>query len=686
MATKLENYVQMAGQTAAEITSNQENWMRFLATASKLYRYAFTDQLLIHAQRPLATACAGIDIWNKRMRRYVKRGTKGIGLVSISSGHPAIRYVFDVSDTRIDKDSRNLYLWKYKPEYLDSVTIALEKNFGIPCSKVLAEHLAHIATQLAKDYWKNYGMEIMDGAAGSGLEGMEKSDFRKKFCKMAAFSILYILLLRCGFYPEKYFSAEVFEDITDFNSQGMIKIIGHAVSQASGDVLHQIAIAIFSYEREKKAAKHTDHQEQTDTKVNKKSENHNQPSSFIITADNNQVSDIIFLQKRDTPALDIPAWVQTEANADGFLVNSYFLDNPHMVLGTPASRSTQYGKPEYTVLPLLDADLGEQLREAVSHIHGKYQAAVHEDEESKSETDVIPADPMVKNYSYTIVKGDVYYRENSVMKQMNLSTTTKSRVVGMINLRDCVHQLINLQMDECVSESDIKAKQEELNRLYDAYTRKYGLINDRANRLAFEKDSSYYLLCSLEILDDNGKLKRKADMFTRRTIKQQKSVTHVDTASEALVVSISERARVDLAFMSQLTGKNEADLVKDLNGVIYKDPVKDTWQTADEYLSGNVWKKLRQAQKAAEQDAAYQINVEALEAAQPKDLDASEIKVRIGATWIDKSYVQQFMTEILKTPFNLRNKIQVNYSKATAQWFISNKNSIPSNDVAARSG
>lgn len=591
-----------------------------------------------------------------------------------------------MSDTRIDKDSLNLYLWKYKPEYLDSVTIALEKNFGIPCSKVLAEHLAHIATQLAKDYWKNYGMEIMDGAAGSGLEGMEKSDFRKKFCKMAAFSILYILLLRCGFYPEKYFSAEVFEDITDFNSQGMIKIIGHAVSQASGDVLHQIAIAIFSYEREKKAAKHTDHQEQTDTKVNKKSENHNQPSSFIITADNNQVSDIIFLQKRDTPALDIPAWVQTEANADGFLVNSYFLDNPHMVLGTPASRSTQYGKPEYTVLPLLDADLGEQLREAVSHIHGKYQAAVHEDEESKSETDVIPADPMVKNYSYTIVKGDVYYRENSVMKQMNLSTTTKSRVVGMINLRDCVHQLINLQMDECVSESDIKAKQEELNRLYDAYTRKYGLINDRANRLAFEKDSSYYLLCSLEILDDNGKLKRKADMFTRRTIKQQKSVTHVDTASEALVVSISERARVDLAFMSQLTGKNEADLVKDLNGVIYKDPVKDTWQTADEYLSGNVWKKLRQAQKAAEQDAAYQINVEALEAAQPKDLDASEIKVRIGATWIDKSYVQQFMTEILKTPFNLRNKIQVNYSKATAQWFISNKNSIPSNDVAARSG
>ena len=238
-------------------------------------------------------------------------------------------------------------------------------------------------------------------------------------------------------------------------------------------------------------------------------------------------------------------------------------------------------------------------------------------------------------------------------------------------------------MDEHVSDDEIKANQESLNRLYDAYTRKNGLINDRANRLAFEKDSSYYLLCSLEILDDNGKLERKADMFYKRTIKQHKSVTHVDTASEALVVSIGERACVDLAFMSQITGKSESELTKDLHGVIYKDPVKNTWQTADEYLSGNVRKKLRQAKAAAEQNPDYQINVEALQKAQPKDFDASEIEVRIGATWIDKSYIQQFMTEILKTPVNLRNKIKVNYSSATAQWFISNKNAIPYNDVAA---
>ena len=1128
MATKLESYVQMAGATAADVTKSIEKWTGFLATAAHLYRYSFPDQLLIHAQRPQAEACASFEIWNKRMRRYVRRGSRGIALVNMQNGRPGLRYVFDVKDTGKRKDARELYLWKYKEEYRECISSALEKFYGTACNDGIAVQLCHIAASLAKDFWKNYQQDIIAETEGSRLEDLDRRSLRVQFCRMAAFSITYILLLRCGFDPNRYFLPDVFQGISDFNTTRITKIIGHAVSEGSGDVLHQIAIAIFSYEREKKAAQHTDHQEQTDTKVNKKSENHNQPSSFIITVDNNQtpkpsvkaiyeqykpivkdfllkdrtylnacknsdkenafmeglaaikraalsikdlefmklfydlmefhsrmeqevlaetypelsrvqdghqekeelepvtakpdleenaaeepepvstepespdtgtdlkdslatdpepdvkdtqpapnpdaaslpqpaiiideseveelpparaasnyriiddhlgeggpkdkytynmyaiimlkqidsenraaapgeqeilahyvgwggisdvfdsdkegwqkeykdlketltleeyesarasvlnshytspviikfmyealssmgftsgnilepscgignffgclpedmqksklygveidnisgriarqlypkariivcgfestdfptnffdlaignvpfgqyqvndqkynrlnfkihnyfiakslelvrpggilafvtsrytmdsqsidvrsylaekadllgavrlprnafranagtdvVSDIIFLQKRDTPALDIPAWVQTNENADGFLVNSYFLDNPHMVLGTPASRSTQYGKPEYTVLPLLDADLGEQLREAVSHIHGKYQAAVHEDEESKSETDVIPADPLVKNYSFTIIDGKVYYRENSIMRKMDLSTTTKSRVVGMINLRDCVHKLINLQLDECVSESDIKAKQAELNRLYDAYTHKYGLINDRANRLAFEKDSSYYLLCSLEILDDNGKLKRKADMFTRRTIKQQKSVTHVDTASEALVVSIGERARVDLAFMSQLTSKTESELIKDLNGVIYKDPVKDTWQTADEYLSGNVRVKLRQAEVAAEQDSAYQINVEALEKAQPKDLDASEIEVRIGATWIDTSYVQQFMYELLKTPVNFQSKITVNYSKATAQWFITSKNSIPSNDVAA---
>ena len=991
MATKLESYVQMAGATAADVTKSIEKWTGFLATAAHLYRYSFPDQLLIHAQRPQAEACASFEIWNKRMRRYVRRGSRGIALVNMQNGRPGLRYVFDVKDTGKRKDARELYLWKYKEEYRECISSALEKFYGTACNDGIAVQLCHIAASLAKDFWKNYQQDIIAETEGSRLEDLDRRSLRVQFCRMAAFSITYILLLRCGFDPNRYFLPDVFQGISDFNTTRITKIIGHAVSEGSGDVLHQIAIAIFAFEREKKAAKHTDHQEQTDTKVNKKSENHNQPSSFIITVDNNQapkpsvkdiyeqykpivkdfllkdrtylnacknsdkenafmeglaaikraalsikdlefmklfydlmefhsrmeqevlaetypelsrvqdghqekeelepvtakpdleknaaeeqepvstgpespdtgtdlkdslatdpepdvkdtqpapnpdaaslpqpaiiideseveelpparaasnyriiddhlgeggpkdkytynmyaiimlkqiesenrvaapgeqeilahyvgwggipdvfdsekegwekeyqelqsyltpkeyesarasvlnahftgpviikamyealssmgfqsgnilepscgignffgclpedmqksklygveidnisgriarhlypkariivcgfestdfptnffdlaignvpfgqyqvndpkynrlnftihnyfiakslelvrpggilafvtsrytmdaqstdvrsylaekadllgavrlprntfranagtdvVVDIIFLQKRDTPALETPAWVQTDENEDGFPVNSYFLSHPEMVLGTPASRSTPYGKMEYTVLPLPDADLAVQLHEAVSHIHGKYKPAVHEENKSNSKTDIIPADPLVKNYSFTVVKGNVYYRENSIMKKMELSTTAKSRVVGMTVLRDCVHQLISLQMDECVSDSEIKAKQAELNRLYDAYTRKYGLINDRANRLAFDKDSAYYLLCSLEILNDNGKLERKTDMFYKRTIKQHKSVTHVDTASEALVVSIGERARVDL--------------------------------------------------------------------------------------------------------------------------------------------
>lgn len=1123
MATKLENYVQMAGQTAAGITENRENWTAFLRTASKLYRYQFTDQLLIHAQRPQATACAEFDLWNKRMRRYIRRGSKGIGLVSLRNGRPSLRYVFDIADTGKRRDARELTLWKYKNEYTDAVTKHLEDYFGVEENKGLVELFGTVCVKCARGFWKKYGGDVISSTAGSRLESLDDHSLCIRFCNLLVYSVCYMILIRCGYDSKKILSQEVFDCISDFNTPAMTKILGYAVSRTGDLILHQTAIAVFQYEKEKKEKQHNRNQERSNgadqsrgqnqkpsvsvgrqelqqtiqdvydfykpiikefilndeayknacmnsdqktaimegfeavkraalsvsdlrflkffydvqgfhdrlqsdviaetypllaVQMNKKYdtaetenfqdentedtaetesaeeqenkaepdvqtekhetgeaqepeqaetndtdaqvqtqedfqtveiepvpeqpqskevpavpenyhildshtgeggakekfwrnikavavlqqiESENRPATleeqhvlsqyagwggipdafdpdkeewreeytnlkeilteqeytsarasvlnshytspviiksiyaalsrmdfvsgnilepscgignffgclpgemvksklygveidsisgriaqllypkarisicgfentdfptnffdvaignvpfgqykisdpeynrlnftihnyfiaksldlvrpggilafitsrytmdaqstdvrsylaekadllgavrlprntFRANAGTDVVVDIIFLQKRDTPALETPAWVQTDENEDGFPVNSYFLSHPEMVLGTQASRSTPYGKPEYTVLPLSDADLAVQLHEAVSHIHGKYKPAVHEENKSSSETDIIPADPLVKNYSYTLVDGKVYYRENSVMKKIDLSATAKSRVVGMIVLRDCVYQLINLQMNECVSDSEIKAKQDALNRLYDAYTRKYGLINDRANRLAFDKDSSYYLLCSLEILDDNGKLERKADMFTKRTIKQHKSVTHVDTASEALVVSIGERARVDLAFMSKLTGKNEEDLVKDLHGVIFKDPVKNTWQTADEYLSGNVRVKLRQAQKAAEQDSAYQINVEALEKAQPKDLDASEIEVRIGATWIDKSYVQQFMYETLNTPSNLKSKIQVNYSKATAQWFITCKNAIPSNNIAA---
>ncbi len=406
-------------------------------------------------------------------------------------------------------------------------------------------------------------------------------------------------------------------------------------------------------------------------------------NAFKANAGTEVVSDILFLQKRETPTSESPEWVHTRKNTDGFIINNYFLNHPDMVLGTPSSESTQYGRQDYTVIPVSDVDLAIQLQKAVSFIHGTYQEAVPAETASNAPADMLQADDSVKNYSFTLVDGDVYYRENSTMKKAELNAMAENRVKGMMKLRDCVHWLIAQQMDECTPDSAITAKQAELNQLYDTFTHKYGLINSRANRLAFDRDSSYYLLCSLEILDEDGNLKHKADMFSKRTIKQHKTVTSVDTASEALVVSIGERAKVDLHFMSQLTGKNESELIQELQGAIYKDPINGKWQTADEYLSGNVRKKLRQAQKAASEDSVYQTNVDALKAAQPKDLDASEIEVRLGATWIDKSYIQQFMYETLNTPGYLRDRITVNYSSYTAEWGIANKNAIPYNDVAA---
>ncbi len=405
--------------------------------------------------------------------------------------------------------------------------------------------------------------------------------------------------------------------------------------------------------------------------------------AFKADAGTNVVSDILFLQKRDAALSEEPEWIHTGKNADGFIVNDYFLSHPDMILGKESSVPTPYSKADYTVMPVPGVGLDEQLQKAVSFIRGSYQEAPSAEPAASFPVEVPPAAPDVRNYSFVVTDGEVYYRENSVMEKVELGATAKNRVIGMAALRDCVRGLIALQMDEGTQDGAIKAKQAELSRLYDAFTRRYGLINSCANRLAFDKDFSYYLLCSLEILDEDGSLERKADMFTKRTIKQHKAVTSVDTASEALTVSIGERARVDLPFMSRLTGKTEEELVRELQGVIYKDPAGGTWQTADEYLSGNVRRKLRQAQKAAEADPAYQANVGALLAAQPKDLDASEIEVRLGATWIDKSYIQQFMYETLNTPVYLRNDITVKYVAFTAEWGITSKNAVSQNDVAA---
>ena len=413
-------------------------------------------------------------------------------------------------------------------------------------------------------------------------------------------------------------------------------------------------------------------------------------NAFRANAGTDVVSDIIFLQRRDRPIEIDEDWIHLGQSENGFAINSYFAEHPEMVLGTPSSESTQYGKQDYTVNPIEGADLGTLLHEAVQNIGGKYQEAELPDlgENEKIGTS-IPADPNVKNFSYTIVDGDVYYRENSVMVKPDLNATAKARVKGMVQLRDCVQKLIGQQMDGFVSDEAIQRTQRELDALYDSFTAKYGLINTRANNLAFSDDSSYFLLCSLEMLDEENNLKRKADIFTKRTIRPHEAITSVDTASEALALSISEKACVDMDYMAQLSGKSQDKLVNELTGVIFFDPVEREWQTADEYLSGDVREKLRIARSYAAPGfpkdglANYAANAAALEQAQPKDLDASEIEVRLGATWIDKEYIRQFMFELLEPAFYVRRSIDVNYSDFSAEWNITGKSVVGHSDINA---
>ena len=414
-------------------------------------------------------------------------------------------------------------------------------------------------------------------------------------------------------------------------------------------------------------------------------------NAFKANAGTDVVSDIIFLQKRDRPIEIEPDWVHTGIwrnpgeNADGFAINRYFIDHPEMVLGRQTSESTQYGRQDFTVAPIEGADLAEQLSGAIRNIRGTYAEAELPDlGEDETIVETIPADPNVRNFSYTVVDGELYYRQNSIMTKPDFNATAKERAKGMVELRDCVQKLISEQMDGFISDETIRQTQAELNTLYDGFTAKYGLINSRANALAFAEDSSYYLLCSLEELDEDKNLKRKADMFTRRTIRAHEAVTSVDTASEALALSISEKACVDMEYMAQLTGKDEDALASDLRGVIFRNPENKRWETADEYLSGNVREKLRIAQSAQNLfEGDYAGNVEALKAAQPKDLDASEIEVRLGATWIDPAYIREFMWETFETPFYQQRMIDVTYSAFTAEWNIRNKNAVSYSNIAA---
>ena len=413
-------------------------------------------------------------------------------------------------------------------------------------------------------------------------------------------------------------------------------------------------------------------------------------NAFRANAGTDVVSDIIFLQKRDHPIDIEPDWVHLGLTSEGITLNSYFVDHPEMVLGEITTESTQYGKEECTVIPIPDEDLGDQLHEAVQHIGGHYEAQeLAPEEELSLQGETIPADPNVKNFSYAVVDGDVYFRENSIMRKADLSATATGRIKGMVELRAIVQELIDYQLND-YPEDAIAQKQRELNVSYDRFADQYGLINSRANAQAFSEDSSYYLLCSLENVDENGRLESKADMFTKRTIRPERAVTSVDTPAEALAISIGERGRVDLPYMSELLGTpgEYEKIQQELHGVIFKDPMtqgseETGWVTADEYLSGNVREKLRVAELAAASDPAFAVNMEYLRKAQPKDLDASEIDVRLGATWVNRDYIQQFMEETFEPPFYLRRNIEVKFSPMTAEWQITGKSTPSRNDVHA---
>ena len=397
-------------------------------------------------------------------------------------------------------------------------------------------------------------------------------------------------------------------------------------------------------------------------------------NAFQRNANTSVASDILFFQKRDRASIEEPEWLNLKETPEGYSVNAYFAEHPEMVLGDFTTESTQYGKQEVTVKPKEGITLEEQLKEAVQNIHGTITELELSDTELEEDVVSIPADPNVKNFSFTVVNDEVYYRENSVMNRMDLPAMTAERVKGLVNIRDITNELIQCQMEE-ESDEQITKLQGKLNEEYDTFTAKYGLISSNANKRAFSQDSSYCLLTSLEFLDDKGELKRKADIFTKRTIRRAETVTSVDTASEALAVSIGERAGVDLSYMAQLSGKTEEELTEELAGVIFKNPIGEKWEPSDEYLSGNVREKLQIAKQFAEDHPEYQVNVQYLEQVQPKDLDASEIEARLGATWISEDYITRFMAETFHTPrYYVGSKVKVQYAEVTGQWNVMGKN------------
>ena len=595
MAAKYQLITELYQRTGAAVSRNPQAWQSFLSSACRNYKCRFDEQLLIFAQRPDATAVTTLETWNRQFKRWVNKDSRGIAVFDTKGRRNTLKYYFDVSDTHEGYyNSRPVPIWQMNERYEQAVIERLSDRFGDLEGNDLGEALMQTAKNAVEDNLPDYLAQLKECTKDSFLEELDDFNVEVIYKRLAVNSVVMFITSK---------------GTMDKASPEVRKYIAQRA-----ELLGAIRLP---------------------------------DNTFRANAGTEVTSDILILQKRDRVIDTEPDWIHLDTDENGVTMNSYFVEHPEMVLGNMVMESTRFGKMDAACKAKKDIPLAELLHEAVQNINGEIPE-YEIDEISDEQDEVIPADSSIKNFSYTLVNGKVYFRENDVMTPANLSMTAESRVKGLVEIRDCVRKLIAYQTEDYPEEL-IRTEQENLNRLYDAYTAKYGLINSRGNYLAFASDESYFLLCSLEVLDDEGNFKRKADMFSKRTIKPHRAVTSVETASEALAISIGEKARVDLPFMAKLTGKEQAELIRDLQGVIFKIPHSEPakYVTADEYLSGNVRNKLVIAETAAKTDPELIINAEALKKVIPKDLSAGEISVRLGATWIPQEDIQRFVIELL---------------------------------------
>ena len=651
MPRKTEEYLALAQRTANGLTRYWESWTAYLTTASRLYKYPFADQLMIYAQRPDATACADYDVWNNRMNRYVRRGSKGIALLDESSGFPRLHYVFDVSDTGVRRNSRDPEVWQYNDDLKQPVSEMLAATYGISGERV-SQQLADIAGKLVADYWDNNGGDIRAIVDGSLLMDYDEAGVEMQFKSAAAISVTYTLLERCGFEPAGWFDKDDFQAVYNFSTPDSVYALGAAVSDMSREVLRNIERTVKTTIRRRNAERSQYEYEQQERDL---------------------------LDRRGLPAPEPDFEPAPEAAGQ---VRQTAPDVPD----EPSPGAVQHDAPEREPVP--DSDRTGADRGSDEGASDDRTAGEEPGPGQREESDAVGS---AHEQPAGAGRGSDSDGVDLQLSFLDAAIPTEAQQIEHIDRAESEKSPSAFVLSQAEIENELRKHGSGFQD--DAFTAKYGLINDKKNARLFDDDSSYYLLCSLENLDENKNLKSKADMFTKRTIRPEHIVTSVDTPSEALAVSIGEHGKVDLPYMAELLGTpgEYGRITTELSGVIFKDPAADAddpetgWQTADEYLSGNVRDKLRMAQLAAESRPEFKVNVEALTKAQPKDLEASEIDVRLGATWLDPSIVQQFMMETFQPPYRIRynNAITIRYSPYTSEWRISNKSATGFGDIMA---